>query len=77
MEQNGSLTLNMLFEYLNNIFLTRKSFKDRKIKIAGGEGAIQFLSNLIFEEYSSIVTVDTLFAITLMSCNMGHSLPKS
>lgn len=62
MEQNGSLTLNMLFEYLNNIFLTRKNFKDRKIKIAGGEGAIQFLSNLIFEEYSSIVTVDTLFA---------------
>lgn len=73
MEQNGSLTLNMLFEYLNNIFLTRKSFKDRKIKIAGGEGAIQFLSNLIFEEYSSIVTVDTLFAQKRTDPNGYHA----
>lgn len=62
MEQNGSITLNDLFEYLNNIFLTRKGFKERKIKIASGEGGIQFLSSLIFAEYSSIVTVDTLFA---------------
>lgn len=42
--------------------MTRKDFSDRKIKIASGEAGIQFLSRKIFEEYSSIVTVDTLFA---------------
>lgn len=73
MEQNGSLTLSDLFEYLNNIYLTRKSFKDRKIKISSGEGGIQFLSNLIFNEYSSIVTVDTLFAQKRTDPNGYHA----
>lgn len=59
---NGNLSLSDIFEFLNNIFITRKNFKDRKIKIASGEGGIDFLSRLIFQEYSSIVTVDTLFA---------------
>lgn len=62
LQHNGNLSLSDIFEFLNNLFLTRKNFKDRKIKLAGGEGAIDFLSRLIFQEYSSIVTVDTLFA---------------
>jgi len=62
LEHNGSLSLADIFGFFQNQFLTRKNFSDRKIKIASGEGGIQFLSQKIFEEYSSIVTVDTLFA---------------
>lgn len=62
LEHNGSLSLGDIFSFFQNIFLTRKDFSDRKIKIASGEAGIQFLSRKIFEEYSSIVTVDTLFA---------------
>jgi len=62
LEHNGSLSLGDIFNFFQNIFLTRKDFSDRKIKIASGEAGIQFLSRKIFEEYSSIVTVDTLFA---------------
>lgn len=62
LEHNGSLSLSDIFNFFQNIFLTRKNFSDRKIKIASGEAGIQFLSRKIFEEYSSIVTVDTLFA---------------
>lgn len=62
MQHNGNLSLGDIFEFLNNLFLTRKNFKDRKVVLSGGEGAIEFLSRLIFQEYSSIVTVDTLFA---------------
>lgn len=62
LSHNGNLSLSDIFEFLNNIFITRKNFKDRKIKIASGEGGIDFLSRLIFQEYSTIVTVDTLFA---------------
>jgi hypothetical protein len=62
LEHNGSLSLGDIFSFFQNIFLTRKDFSDRKIKISSGEAGIQFLSQKIFEEYSSIVTVDTLFA---------------
>ena len=62
LEHNGSLSLGDIFAFFQNIFLTRKDFSDRKIKIASGEAGIQFLSQKIFEEYSTIVTVDTLFA---------------
>jgi len=62
LEHNGNLSLSDIFEFLNNIFLTRKTFKNREIKIATGEGGIDFLSRLIFQEFSSIVTIDTLLA---------------
>lgn len=62
MEHNGNLSLSDIQEFLNNIFITRKGFKDREIKIATGEGGIDFLSRLIFTEFSSIVTIDTLLA---------------
>ena len=62
LEHNGSLSLADIFSFFQNLFLTRKDFSDRKIKIATGEAGIQFLSRKIFEEYSSIQTVDTLFA---------------
>lgn len=61
MEHNGNLSLSDIFEFVNNIFITRKNFKDREIKIATGEGGIDFLSRLIFQEYSSVVTLDTHF----------------
>lgn len=62
LEHNGNLSLSDIFEFLNNIFITRKSFKEREIMIATGEGGIDFLSRLIFQEFSSIVTIDTLLA---------------
>lgn len=62
LEHNGDLSLGDIFSFLQNQFLTRKGFGDRKIKIASGEAGIQFLSQKIFEEYSSITTIDTLFA---------------
>ncbi len=61
MEHNGSLTLDQIFQFLNNIFMSRRSFKNRKIRLSGGEAAIRWLSRLIFQEYSSIVTVDNHF----------------
>lgn len=62
LEHNGSLSLGDIFSFFQNIFLTRKNFSDRKIKIASGEAGIQFLSRKIFEEYSSVIHLDTLFA---------------
>lgn len=62
LEHNGDLSLGDIFAFFQNQFLTRKGFGDRKIKIASGEAGIQFLSQKIFEEYSTITTVDTLFA---------------
>jgi len=62
LEHNGSLSLGDIFAFFQNIFLTRKDFSDRKIKIASGEAGIQFLSRKIFEEYSQIQSIDTLIA---------------
>ncbi len=48
-----------MFEWLNNIFLSKRSFTDRKIKLSGGEAAIRWLSKLIYAEYSALLTLDT------------------
>jgi len=58
---NGSLTLTELREYLAEIFLTRKDFPDRKIKLASGEAGVEFLHRLIAAEASQFQYIDTLF----------------
>lgn len=60
-EHNGSLTLSDIYEYVNEIFLTRKGFNERRIVFSGGEGAIEFLNKLIKEEASNLQVIDTLF----------------
>lgn len=73
MEHNGSLTLGDIFEYLNEIFITRKNFADRKIKLCSGEGGIEFLSRLIAQEASTFNTVDTHFIRGRKDGNGYHS----
>lgn len=60
-EHNGSLTLSDLYEYIAEIFLTRRSFGDRKIIIATGEGGAEFFHRLIAQEASQFQYVDTHF----------------
>jgi hypothetical protein len=61
-EHNGTLTLSDIYEYLMEIFITRKTFSDRHIVIAGGEAAVDFLSRLIAQEASQFQYIDTLFS---------------
>lgn len=61
-EHPGTLTLSQIYEYLQQIFLTKKSFADRHIVIASGEAGIEFLSRLIAQEASQFQYLDTLFA---------------
>lgn len=60
-EHNGSITLNDIYEFISNIFLSRRSFGDRKIILAVGEGFAAFFSNLIAQEASIFQYVDTHF----------------
>ena len=43
------------------IFITRKSFSNRKIKIASGEAGIEFLNRLLAQEANAFTTIDTNF----------------
>lgn len=61
-EHSGTLSLSDIYEYLMEIFITRKSFSDRHIMISGGEAAVDFLSRLIAQEASQFQYLDTLFA---------------
>ena len=60
-EHNGSLSLSDIFEYIMEIFLTRRSFSDRHIIIATGEAGIDFLHRLVKAEASLLQLVDTHF----------------
>lgn len=60
-EHNGTLSLSDIYEYLMQIFITRKSFSDRHIVIASGEAGVEFLSRLIAAEASQFQYIDTLF----------------
>jgi len=60
-EHNGSLTLTELYEYIAEIFLTRRTFSDRKIMLATGEGGIEFMHRLIAQEASQFSYIDTTF----------------
>lgn len=59
-EHNGTLSLATLESYFNNIFLTRKEFNDRKIKVSTGEAGIRVLHKMVAAESSQYQTLDTL-----------------
>jgi len=61
-DHGGTLSLTEIFEYISEIFLTRRTFSDRTIKIASGEAGIEFLHRLIAQEASQFQYIDTLFA---------------
>jgi len=58
---NGDLTLSDMYEFINAIFITRKNFQDRHIKLSAGEGGIEFFSRLIAQEASLFTLVDSKF----------------
>jgi len=58
---NGTLTLSELYEYIAEIFLTRRDHADRRIVLASGEGGVEFLHRLIAQEASQFQYIDTLF----------------
>lgn len=60
MEHNGNLSLSDIYEYVSNIFLTRRSYGDRSIKMATGEAGLELLHRLIAAEASQFQYVDTL-----------------
>jgi hypothetical protein len=62
-QHNGNLTLSFIVEFINSIFITRKSFKNRRIKIATGEGGIEFFHQLLAQEAATfqIVSNDIYF----------------
>lgn len=60
-QHNGTLTLSEIYEYISSIFLTRRSFSDRRIVIATGEAGLEFLNRLIAQEASQFQYIDTLF----------------
>lgn len=58
---NGSLTAKTLEDYLYSIFIHRMDMKDRKIKILTGEGGIRLFDQILSEEASAFLTLDTNF----------------
>lgn len=60
-QHNGTLTLTELYEYIAEIFLTRRDHSDRRIILASGEGGVEFLHRLIAQEASQFQYIDTLF----------------
>lgn len=60
-EHNGTLTLSEIYEYVAEIFLTRRTFSDRNIRLSGGEPATELLNRLIKAEAGEFTYIDTLF----------------
>lgn len=60
-QHNGSLTLSELNEYIAEVFLTRRTFSDRRIVLASGEAGVEYLNRLIAQEASQWQFIDTLF----------------
>lgn len=58
---NGTLSLSELYEFISEIFQTRRDFSDRQIKLATGEGGVEYLHRLISKEASQFQYIDTLF----------------
>lgn len=76
MAHNGSLSLSGLYEYLMNIFITRRDFSDRTIRLSSGEAGIYFLHQLLAEEAKLYTTIDTHFIRTRTDSQgyNGHEL---
>ena len=60
-QHNGTLTISDIYEYLAEIFLTRRAHSDRSIRLASGEPGSEFLHRLIAVEASQFQYIDTLF----------------
>lgn len=59
-EHPGTLNLSGIYEFISEIFLTRRSYGDRMIKIATGEAGLEFWHRLIAAEASQFQYVDTI-----------------
>ena len=59
----GSFTLNELYDFMHQIFIRRRGFKNRKPILCGGTGAITYLSNLIAAQASTFQTLEPGYAI--------------
>jgi hypothetical protein len=73
-EHNGSLTLSDIYEFLSNIFVTRRAFNDRKIILATGEGGAAFFSALVANEASLFQYIDTQFLRPISSMFHDNAL---
>jgi hypothetical protein len=60
-EHNGTLSLSEIYEFIAEIFLTRRAFSDRKIKLSSGEPGIEVMNRLIKAEAGEFTYIDTLF----------------
>lgn len=60
-QHNGSLTLSEIYEYIAEIFLTRREHSDRRIVLSSGEAGVEYLHRLIAAEASQFQYIDTLF----------------
>lgn len=58
---SGSFTLDMLYDFLNQIFIRRRGFKNRKPMLVSGTGGITFLSNLIAQQTATFQTIEPNF----------------
>lgn len=57
----GDMTLSELYEYIAEIFLTRRDHADRRIVLSAGEAGVEFLHRLIAAEASLFQYIDTMF----------------
>jgi hypothetical protein len=60
-EHNGTLSLGEIYSFISEVFLTRRQFSDRKIKLSGGEPALELLNRVIKAEAAEFTYIDTLF----------------
>ena len=58
---SGGITLSEIYEYLAEIFLTRREHSDRRIVLSSGEAGVELLHRLIAAEASQYQYIDTLF----------------
>lgn len=61
MYHNGGLTAKMIEDYLHGIFLHRNGMENRKISLVTGEGGIRLFDQILSEEASAFLTLDTNF----------------
>ncbi len=55
---SGSFTLDQLYDFMHQVFLRRRGFKNRKPLLVSGSGGITFISNLIAQQAASIQTTE-------------------
>jgi len=61
LRHNGSVTLDEIYQYLMNKFITRTPFSERHIKLVSGTGGIAYMQRLLGEEAKIHTVMDTHF----------------